>query len=77
MVRRRFALASHTHGRTADGGKRRGGAGRGNGGSVAQGGRCPGCAGPEWAEAGLGARPATNNPRKNGKRVPDAVWAEK
>jgi hypothetical protein len=42
----------------ADGGKRRGVAGRGSGGSVAQGGRCPERVGLEWATVGPGAGPA-------------------
>jgi hypothetical protein len=63
-VGRCIALASHAHGRTTDGGKWRGGTGRGNGGSVAQGGRRPGHTGLEWAKARPGAGPATKNPRK-------------
>jgi hypothetical protein len=50
-------LASHTHGRTAGGSKRHGGAGRGIGGSVALGGRCPERIGLEWAEVGPRAGP--------------------
>jgi hypothetical protein len=46
------------HGRTADGGKRRGGTDRGSGGSVAQGGRRPEHVGLEWAEVGPGGGPA-------------------
>jgi hypothetical protein len=60
----RIASNSHKHGRTANGGKRRGGTGGGSGGSVAQGGRRPRHALSEWAEARLGAGPATKNPRK-------------
>jgi hypothetical protein len=66
MAGRRIALASHTHGRTVNSGKWRGGAGRGSGGSVAQGGRRHGCAGPECAEAGL----AMKNPRKMESGMP-------
>jgi hypothetical protein len=58
MLGRRIALASHAHGRTADGGKRRGGAGWGRGGWVAQGGRCPERVVLEWAEVRLRAGPA-------------------
>jgi hypothetical protein len=56
-------LASHTHGRTADGGKR-------CGGSVAQGGRRPERAGLEWAEVGPGAGPAARISR-------ETTWAIK
>jgi hypothetical protein len=57
-VGRRIASASHAHGRTADDGKRRSGAGRGSGGSIARGGRHPECVRLEWAEVGPGAGPA-------------------
>jgi hypothetical protein len=57
-VGQRIALASHMHRRMADGGKRLSGAGRGSGGSVAQGGRRPERIGLEWAEVGPGAGPA-------------------
>jgi hypothetical protein len=48
----RITSASHAHGRMVDNGKRRGDAGRGSGGSVAQGGRHPERIGLEWAEVG-------------------------
>jgi hypothetical protein len=51
-----ISLASHVHGRTADGDKHCGGAGRGSGGSIAQGGRRPEHVGLEWAEVGPRAR---------------------
>jgi hypothetical protein len=59
-----IALASQTHGRTADGGKRRGGAGRGSGGSVAQGRRRPERVGLEWADVGPGAGLATRSSKE-------------
>jgi hypothetical protein len=58
MVGRLITSASHAHGRTAEGGQQRGGAGRGSGSSVALGGRCPERIGMEWAEVGPGAGPA-------------------
>jgi hypothetical protein len=64
MVEWRITSVSHAHWRTADGVKQRDGTDRGNIGSVAHGGRPPGCTRPEWAEAGLRVRPATKNPRK-------------
>jgi hypothetical protein len=50
----------------SDGDKRHGGTGRDSSGSVAQGGRRPGRAGPEWAEAGS----AMKNPRKMENGMP-------
>jgi hypothetical protein len=52
MAGEHIASASHAHGRTTDGGKWHSDAGQGSGGSVKQGGRRPGHAGPEWTEAG-------------------------
>jgi hypothetical protein len=49
-----------------DGRLRHGDAGRGSGGSVAQGGRRPRRAGLEWSEAG----PAMKNPRKMENGMP-------
>jgi hypothetical protein len=48
MARWHIASASHVHQRTADSGKRRGGAGQAEGGSGDRGGRRP-PGGPEWA----------------------------
>jgi hypothetical protein len=48
------------HRRTADGSKRCGGASRGSGGSVAQGGKRSERVGLEWAKVGPGAGPAAS-----------------